>query len=226
MKQHLMLAADFTQRQQQTIAKAKYVSNPGCYATGAVLALKPLTANGLLKDEQQIAVHAVSGYTGGGRQMVEKYQQADEQNPTATLGLYGLDFNHKHTKEIFHWAGLNTRPVFIPSVANYAQGMLVQQAIDLKQLQKPTTGKALHALYQDYYQGSNTVNVMPLNDKSSDNFAPLLSPHGIEGSNLCQLYIYVDEDYQQALIVAKLDNLGKGASGAAVQNLDLMLSGM
>lgn len=213
---------ELTEEQRSLIKQSKYVSNPGCYATGAILALSPLSKANLLNNDL-ININAVSGYTGGGRQMVEQYEAANTgTGDVASIALYGLNFNHKHTKEIQQWAELKRRPLFIPSVATYAQGMLVHIAIDLKKLKPDMNGEKLHQLFSDYYASQKTVNVMPYNE-ITDQYTPFLTPHNIEGKNLCELHIFGSDEYEECLIVAKLDNLGKGASGACVQNLNIML---
>jgi N-acetyl-gamma-glutamyl-phosphate reductase len=213
--------AEMNSGQRSKIQQARYVSNPGCYATGAILALKPLSQANWL-DDSLIHINAVSGYTGGGRQMVEKYEAAaNGEGNVASLALYGLNFNHKHTREIEHWAELQRRPLFIPSVSTYAQGMLVHIALDLKKLDG-INAETVYQHFANYYQGEQAIELMPYND-ISDDFAPFLTPHQMEGKNRCQLHIFGNNDYQECLIVAKLDNLGKGASGACVQNLNIML---
>ena len=212
--------AELRTSQRQDIKHAVYVSNPGCYATGGILALRPLTEKGLINDKQLISIHAVSGYSGGGKQMIACFE--DAENETPAFGLYGLTFEHKHTKEIEKWANLQRRPVFIPSVANFSQGMLVHHMLDLASLNTTINVGDIHQLFSDYYADEKTIDVMPLNE-THDLHAPMLSPHGITGRNHCQLFIYGSDEYQQCFIVAKLDNLGKGASGACVQNLNIML---
>lgn len=213
--------AELCTEQRNAIKTAAKVSNPGCYATGGILILRPLTDAGLLSDDSLININAVSGYTGGGRQMVEKYE-AEDQSGVSTFGLYGLTFNHKHTPEIQAWANLKRRPVFIPSVAAFDQGMLVHTMIDHQQLQRPVSSSDIHQLYSDRYANEAAVNVMPLNSLDQSD-APFLTPHGISGKNRCDIYLFSADDQDQTMVVAKLDNLGKGASGAAVQNLNIML---
>ncbi len=213
--------AEMDADQRQKIQHAQKVSNPGCYATGGILILRPLTDAGLLKPEALISINAISGYTGGGRQMVEAYE-GEDQHSVNTFGLYGLEFQHKHTPEIMAWAGLKRRPVFVPSVGAFDQGMLVHTMIDHRSLQQATNSAALHQLFSERYAHEANINVMPLNN-IEETSAPFLTPHGISGKNSCDLYLYSSDKYEQTMIVAKLDNLGKGASGAAVQNLNIML---
>ncbi len=210
--------AELNSSQRQNIQDAQFVSNPGCYATGANLLLKPLTDAGIIPDDYLINVNAVSGYSGGGKQMIERYETENSEAPT--FGLYGLEFQHKHTPEIEKWSELKRRPVFIPSVSAYAQGMLVHIMLDNKVLGK--NSDAIHTLLKEYYAGENFVPVHALNQLEGHD-APFLTPHGVTGKNTCELFCYGNEKFDQTLIVAKLDNLGKGASGACVQNLNIML---
>ena len=205
--------------QRSLIQKASKVSNPGCYATGGVLLLRPLIDAGLLPPEAFIAINAISGYSGGGRQMIEKYESTPAPS---TYGLYGLEFKHKHTPEIQQWALLKRRPAFIPAVGNYAQGMLVHTIIDHQQFTQAISPADLHALIVKHYESQPFIKVMPLNELEMTT-APFLTPHSMSGKNSCEISLYSSEEFQQSLLVAKLDNLGKGASGACVQNLNIML---
>lgn len=213
--------AELNPAQREKIQTADLVSNPGCYATGAILLLRPLTQANLLAENHLAHINAVSGYTGGGKQMVENY--AAEQRDLAkapAMGMYGLGFNHKHTPEIQTWSELARRPVFIPSVADLPQGMLVHTLIDHAQLPQSSSSEEIHKVLSDYYADEAMVEVKALGEMEHADSA-FLTPHNISGENLCQIYVYGSDD--STLIVAKLDNLGKGASGACVQNLNIML---
>lgn len=213
--------AELQPSQREAIATADLVSNPGCYATGAILMLRPLAKAELFADDYLAHINAVSGYTGGGKQMVENYQHETRDTTKApSLGLYGLGFNHKHTPEIQAWAPLARRPVFIPSVADLPQGMLVHVLLDHTKLNKKLDSHGVHALLSDYYRDEAMIEVAALDELESPDSA-FLTPHNISGQNICRLYVYAGQD--STLIVAKLDNLGKGASGACVQNLNIML---
>lgn len=215
--------AELCPSQREKIQKAQYVSNPGCYATGAALAIRPLTENNWLDDETMLSITAVSGYTGGGKTMVERYENAANNNGSVpSLGLYGLDLNHKHVKEIKQWGKLNRRPAFIPSVTTLPQGMLVKHTLDLKALAKAGSAQDIIQCFNDYYADEAMIEVHTAN-QHDDSFEPFLSPHHITGSNQCHLYLFANEEHEQLTIIAKLDNLGKGASGACVQNLNIML---
>ncbi|MHA6962528.1 N-acetyl-gamma-glutamyl-phosphate reductase [Zobellella denitrificans] len=203
--------------QRAAIADARQVSNPGCYPTGALLLLRPLLAAGLLPPSGFYAINAVSGYSGGGKSLIERY----ECNPGRAPGFaaYGLGFSHKHLPEIQYWSGLTQRPVFIPSVGDYAQGMLIFIPVDTAGGPAPAR---LHAELLHAYRSEAFVRVNPFNE-IVDESAPFITPHGLDNSNRVELSVFGSPDQNSCLLVAKLDNLGKGASGAAVQNLNLML---
>src|SRR3954467_280335 len=208
---------ELTADQADKIRSARKVSNPGCYPTGAVALLRPLVDAGLLPADHPIAINAVSGYTGGGKSMI-----ADFEGDTApAFELYGLGFEHKHLPETQLYAKLARRPIFIPSVADYRQGMLVSVPLHLDTLPAKPSGAALqHALAQRY-AGCTYVSVMPLQNAATQDGR--LEPEGLNETNMLELYVFASDKYQQANLVARLDNLGKGASGAAVQNMRLML---
>jgi len=197
--------------QRDRIRSASHVSNPGCYATGAIALLAPLTRAGLLAADRDLAINAVSGYSGGGKAMIEKYQQAG----TGYAG-YGLGFNHKHLKEIQAWSGLSSRPIFQPAVGDYAQGMLVFVPLN------NCDGAALHQALAAFYQGQEFISVRELNSYDDDT-APYLLPETLNNTNQMELFVFSHTEQRQSMLVARLDNLGKGASGAAVQNLNIML---
>lgn len=198
--------------QGQAIAKAKRVSNPGCYSTGAIALLRPLVDKGLLPADFPATIHAVSGYSGGGKTMIAAY----EARQAPDFELYGLDLEHKHVPEIMAYSRLSARPIFVPSVGNFAQGMLVTIPLFLDALPGRPKGRDLEAALHARYGASGFVRVMPSE-------ATRLEPEALNGSNVLELRAFVNETRRQAVLVAKLDNLGKGASGAAVQNLALML---
>lgn len=206
--------AELDAQQPQAIAKAQRVSNPGCYATGAALLLKPFLAKGWLAGDAAISINAVSGFSGGGNALIAQYQQPQSSSAYA---LYGMNFEHKHIKEIQHWAGLAVKPNFFPAVVNLHQGMLIQIPLHAPQL---ATGCAPAQVLADYYLGQTFVRVSSTEQIRADHFFRV---EGNAGSNYCDLGAISSPDGQRHLLVARLDNLGKGASGAAVQNLNLML---
>ena len=205
--------AELCAGQSAAIAAADRVANPGCYATGAIALLRPLIDAGLLPPDFAVCLPSVSGYSGGGRSMIEAY----EAGSAAPFELYALGLQHKHIPEIMHCTGLTRRPLFVPSVGNFAQGMLVQLPLHLDDLPGRPSAQTLHDALSAHYAGSRTVTVEP---PTSDG---KLDAVALAGSNQMELRVYSNPAAGHALLVARLDNLGKGASGAAVQNLELML---
>jgi N-acetyl-gamma-glutamyl-phosphate reductase len=199
------------------IRNARKVSNPGCYPTGAIALIRPLVDAGLLPAAYPVTVNAVSGYSGGGKSMI-----ADFEGGTApAFELYGLGFEHKHIAEIQLYSHLTHRPIFVPSVGNFHQGMLVSVPLQLDTLPGKPSGADFQAALAKRYAGSTYVSVMPLENKASG--SRRLEPEALNETNRLELYVFASDKHRQALLVARLDNLGKGASGAAVQNLRLML---
>ncbi|MEP7729657.1 N-acetyl-gamma-glutamyl-phosphate reductase [Marinomonas primoryensis] len=205
---------DTTQRAK--IKDAQFVSNPGCYPTGAILLLKPLIEAGLLPADGDYSINAISGFSGGGNALIERYESTDK---APIFGAYGLTFNHKHLPEMKIWSGLDKAPIFVPSVGNFRQGMLTFLPIHLK---NGVTMEQLQAKLVDVYANDTFVTVNDFND-IADDAAPFLTPHDLDNSNQVELSVLSAPDNQSGVLVAKLDNLGKGASGAAVQNLNIML---
>ncbi|HQQ71032.1 MAG TPA: N-acetyl-gamma-glutamyl-phosphate reductase [Alicycliphilus sp.] len=204
--------------QLAAVRGATRVANPGCYATGAIALLRPLVDAGLLAPDHPLALPSVSGYSGGGRSMIEAYEQEGQAAP---FELYALGLAHKHLPEIMKYTGLTRRPIFIPSVGNFRQGMLVQLPLHLDLLPGSPKAADLHAALAAHYARSNTpeqwVQVLPPTEDGK------LDALALNDSNRLELRVYANENYRHAVLVARLDNLGKGASGAAVQNLKLML---
>lgn len=203
--------------QKDAVAKAERVANPGCYATGAIAIVRPLVDAGLLPADHAIALPSVSGYSGGGRTMIEAYEKGE----APLFETYALGLKHKHIPEIMKYTGLTRRPVFIPSVGNFKQGMLVQLPLHLDELPgKPKAGDLQEALAA-HYAKSNTpeqfVKVLPPTEDGK------LDALGLNDTNKLEIRVFPNEDHRHAVVIARLDNLGKGASGAAVQNLELML---
>ena len=203
--------------QDQAVARAERVANPGCYATGAIALLRPLVEAGLLPADFPVSLPSVSGYSGGGRSMIEAYEQG-----TAPLHeAYALGLAHKHVPEIQRYTGLTRRPLFIPAVGNFRQGMLVQLPLQLDDLPGAPKASDLHDALVAHYAPSAAaggwVSVKPATDDGK------LDASALNDSNQLELRVFANESHRQAVLIARLDNLGKGASGAAVQNLQLML---
>lgn len=199
--------------QREAVAQARRVSNPGCYATGAIALVRPLVDAGLLPKDYPVVLPSVSGYSGGGRSMIE----AHEKGKAPAYEVYGLGLKHKHLPEIVAYTGLTRRPIFIPAVGNFRQGMLVELPLHLDTLPVQPTLKDLHDALARHYESSEWITVLPATDDGK------LEPEALNDSNRMELRVYGSDDLRQAVLVARLDNLGKGASGAAVQNLKLML---
>ena len=203
--------------QRQAVVQARRVSNPGCYATGAIALIRPLLDAGLLPRDFPLTLPAVSGYSGGGRSLIE----AHEKGEAPAFELYGLGLKHKHIPEIMKYTGLQRRPLFMPAVGNFRQGMLVQLPLHLDLLPGRVTAQDLRDALADHYRGSDWVSVEP---PTPDN---KLDAAALANTNKMELRVFanqgVSDDFHHAVLVARLDNLGKGASGAAVQNLQLML---
>lgn len=204
--------------QAQRIAQAQRVSNPGCYPTGAISLLRPLADAGLLGNHP-IAIHAVSGYSGGGRAAVDTYEGPDAAQ-ALPFQVYGLGLAHKHAPEIQQHASLARRPVFVPAYGAFRQGIVLTVPLELDLLAPGADVDRLHACLADHYAGAGHVHVMPLAESAA---ATRLDPQALNGTNDLRLGVFANREHGQVLLAAVFDNLGKGASGAAVQNLDLML---
>jgi N-acetyl-gamma-glutamyl-phosphate reductase len=209
--------AELTAGQRKAIEQADRVSNPGCYPTGAIALLRPLIGAGLVPVDHPISVNAVSGYSGGGRSMIEAY----EAGRAPAFELYGLGFEHKHVPELQKYAGLTRRPIFVPSVGNFRQGMLVSVPLHLDTLPGSPKASDLSACLADHYAGSELVRVVPTMEDGKG--VQRIEPEALNDTDLLELRVFGHPNLPHVLLVARLDNLGKGASGAAVQNLRLML---
>ena len=210
--------AELAPGQAERIRQTKRVSNPGCYPTGALSLLRPLVDDGLLPTYAPITVNAVSGYSGGGRQMIESFETPGPHHVADIYRLYALELAHKHREEMRVHSGLIRTPLFAPAVGAFRQGMLVQVPLVLWSLAKPVTGQTIHDCLAARYAGQRFVRVMPY-----DHRPKVLAPEAFNGTNVLELFVFDNPAEQTALLVARLDNLGKGASGAAVQNMDIML---
>jgi N-acetyl-gamma-glutamyl-phosphate reductase len=203
--------------QADKIRAARKVSNPGCYPTGAIALLRPLVDAAILPADYPVTINAVSGYSGGGKSMIASF----EDGSAPSFELYGLGFEHKHLPEMQLYSRLTRRPIFVPSVGNFRQGMLVSVPLQLDALPGRPGGADLHVALVKRYAGSRYVSVMPLDNEASK--SGKLEPEALNETNQLELYVFASDKHRQAVLVARLDNLGKGASGAAVQNMRLML---
>ncbi|MWV23216.1 N-acetyl-gamma-glutamyl-phosphate reductase [Methylobacterium sp. 2A] len=208
---------EMTREQGAAIASARRVANPGCYPTGGIALLRPLVEGGLIPADHPISVNAVSGYSGGGKSMIEAY----EQGAAPPFQLYGLGFTHKHVPELQLYSGLARRPIFVPSVGNFRQGMLVSVPLHLDALPGKPSAADLEAALRDWYADRPLVQVVP--GAATGAHREKIEPEDLNDTDRLELRVFGSAEHGQAVLVARLDNLGKGASGAAVQNLGLML---
>ncbi|MFT3778612.1 MAG: N-acetyl-gamma-glutamyl-phosphate reductase [Ottowia sp.] len=204
---------ELSAQQRALVQAAERVANPGCYASGAIALLRPLVDAGALPPDYPVTLPSVSGYTGGGRQMIEAY----EAGRAPPYELYALSLTHKHLPEIMKYGRLTRRPIFIPAVGNFDQGMLVELPLHLDLLPGRPTLAGLRDIYQRHYAGSEWVTVEDAPESGK------LDAVALKDTNRLEIRVFGNEAAHQAVCVARLDNLGKGASGAAVQNLRLML---
>lgn len=204
---------ELSRSQASLIANAQHVSNPGCYATGAIALLRPLIDRGLLTPETSLSINAISGYSGGGKGMIAEHQAAGGP----AFELYALGLGHKHVPEIMAYGGLTRRPLFVPSVGHFAQGMLVCIPVFLEHLPGITTAARLAEAYSDHYLNARNIRA------HIGLWSESLQPEALNNTDLLEIFVSANEAHGHAVLIARLDNLGKGASGAAVQNIQLML---
>lgn len=209
--------AELRPGQREGIAGARRVSNPGCYPTGFLALVAPLVRAGLIPADWPVSVNAVSGYSGGGRAMIAEFESGEAAPP---FRAYGLALGHKHVPEMTAHAGLERPVLFAPAVGAYRQGMLVEVPLHLTALPGAPSVESVHAVLAQAYDGARFVEVMPLADSEA---MTGIDPEGLNGTNRLRLHVFGNGNGGQARLVALLDNLGKGASGAAVQNLNLIL---
>ncbi|KAL7543216.1 hypothetical protein ACHAXR_012500 [Thalassiosira sp. AJA248-18] len=215
---------ELSKSQKDEITSSKRISNPGCYPTGFIALIRPLVDAGIVPADTPLTVNAVSGYTGGGNALIGIYE-SDEHEP---WGAYGYSMNHKHLPEMAKYTGLNKQPIFQPAVATFAQGMVVSVPIHYSLLKEGATGKGVHDALTKYYEGSTFVSVMPLGESGAKDAGLLergafLRPDTLADTNNLELFVFDNDEEERMVLCARLDNLGKGASGAAVQNLNLSL---
>ncbi len=205
--------AELKPGQAEKIAASRRVSVPGCYPTGGIALLRPLVEAGVLPKDYPISINAVSGYSGGGKALIAEH----DTHGGPAFELYALGLEHKHLPELQRYAHLTRRPIFAPSVGHYRQGMLVSIPLHLDLLNGTPSVDHLHGILEAYYAGSKLVHVLPPTSNGK------IEPEALNNTDTLELRVYGNDGHRQAILVARLDNLGKGASGAAVQNLKLML---
>jgi N-acetyl-gamma-glutamyl-phosphate reductase len=211
---------EMTAGQAERIANARRVTNPGCYPTGAIGLLRPLLQAGLIPDNYPVCIHAVSGYSGRGRAGVEEHEGPGAVN-APSYQVYGLELAHKHPPEIQQHAGLAQRPIFVPAYGAFRQGIVLTVPLDVRLLAPDVDGATLQACLTRHYCGATHVHVLPLQESSALNH---LDPQMLNGTDDMRLSVFSNTAHGHVLLSAVFDNLGKGASGAAVQNLNLMLT--
>lgn len=205
--------------QTDLIRNSKRVTNPGCWSTCFIGMLRPLIDAGLVPPEFPVTTWGVSGYSGGGRQMIEAFELPEGAKSRTRFMAYGLKLAHKHLPEMQRYTGLAQVPLFTPSVGAYRQGMLMQLPLPLWALPGNVAAADIHRVLQEHYAGQAAVRVAPFpGDPGVD-----LEPEALNGTNVLELSVFGNEQQRQALVIARLDNLGKGAGRAALQNIDLML---
>ena len=213
--------AELSQGQAARIASAQFVSNPGCYSTGALALIAPLVSAGLLPADYPLTINGVSGYTGGGKQLIAQMENASQEDAiTAPYFAYALTLGHKHVPEIVSHAGLSRKPIFTPAVGRFAQGMLVNVPLHLDLMTRSPLMSDIHTALKAHYADGPIVEVVSLDQSAG---LARLDPEEMTGTDRMKLYVCGTEGAGQVNLVASLDNLGKGASGAAVQNLNLMI---
>ncbi len=207
--------------QPEVIASAKRVANTGCYAVASVALLYPLVKAGVMAPDHAVAINAVSGYSGGGKKLIRAFQDKNAPDHiAAAVRTYALGLNHKHLPEIQRYGGLDFAPVFVPSVAGYMQGMVVQIPLALRTLNGAPSAEDLHRVLAGHYQGRRFVSAAPLKESLGMGH---IEPEGLNGTNHLRLFVFANPENGVAVLCALLDNLGKGASGQAVQCLNLMI---
>jgi len=210
--------AELQPGQRDAIANGKLITNPGCYPTGFLALARPLIASGLLADTALFCVPAVSGYSGGGKAMIAKHDAGD-LHPAFS---YGTNLQHKHLGEMTLYSGLKTPPIFMPSVGDFYAGMLVHLPLHADQIEGSATAAMIYDCLADWYDGSALVRMGAAAANHAD-VPPMLAADALAGRNDMELFVFSDATEQRFWLTARLDNLGKGASGAAVQNMNIAL---
>lgn len=207
---------EMDEAQSDAIRTSDRVTNPGCYPTGGIGLTRPLVLAGLLPKDYPLVVQGFSGYSGGGRQMIEAYETTDATQKAPPLDVYGLQLRHKHVPELQKFSGMQRRPIFLPSVGAFHSGMIVEIALHFELLNGVKSISQLRECLEQHYAGCEFVKVVPATENGR------VEAQALNNSNQMELSVFGDDALGQAVLIAKLDNLGKGASGAAVQNLRLM----
>lgn len=211
---------ELTRGQRDRLRQAKRITNPGCHATGFILLVRPLIEAGLLDPSARLTVQSITGYSGGGRKMIEQYEAAPRDPRLTAPRPYGLSLAHKHIPEMMVRTGLLQRPIFMPIVASFYKGLTVSVPLHLTVLAPNADARALHMALRHHYEGESFIRVLPLSDPGNLDEG-YFDVQGCNDTNRCDLGVFGNTD--QVILMARLDNLGKGASGAAVQSMNVHL---
>ena len=211
---------EYDNDQAEKIASASRVTNPGCYAITSIAILHPLTKAGIISQSQAININAISGYSGGGKQMISDFETTNGEFANTPFRVYGLNLNHKHMSEIQKWGGLDRAPLLVPSVGNFYKGMIVQVPLQLWSMPGSPRSEDIYDALASHYSDHRFVTVKSLAETDS---MKGLEPESLNGTNELHLHVFRNEKTEQVVVMGLIDNLGKGASGQAVQNLNLMV---
>lgn len=216
--------SELSTEQLEKLSKSKRISNPGCYPTGFIGLTRPLVDAGILPEGTPLTVNAISGYSGGGKGLMEIFETGDHEPWSG----YGFNLAHKHLPEMAEYSLLGKKPIFQPQIATFPQGMVVSVPIHYAWMKSGTTGEAIHEALSKHYEGSKFVSVMPLGEAAIKDAGLLerggfLRPDTLANTNKMELFVFPNDEAETVLLCARLDNLGKGASGAAVQNMNIAL---
>ena len=211
---------ELSKAHREKIQTAQFVANPGCHATGFISLVYPLVQLGILPPDYPLAAHSLTGYTGGGKKMIAEYESPERDPEYDSPRHYGLSLSHKHIPEMMQVCGLTKKPIFCPIVCDFPQGMLVTVPLHFDLLPGTNSLASLQKAYSDFYAGEKNIHVMPVMGEGVLK-GGCLGSNNVVGTN--DLNIFVCGNETQAIVAAQFDNLGKGASGAAVQNLNIMM---
>lgn len=217
---------ELSSTQRERVSKSKRISNPGCYPTGFIALTRPLVDAGILPIKTPLTVNAISGYSGGGKALMEIYESIEMSSEP--WGAYGFGLKHKHIPEMTKYSKLEKSPIFQPQVANFAQGMVVSVPLHYCWLEPGASGESIHSALSNHYKDSKFISVAPRGESSVKESGMLergafLRPDTLKNSNKMELFVFDNDEAETVVLCARLDNLGKGASGAAVQNMNIAL---
>lgn len=213
--------AELSEAHRAKIAASQFVANPGCHATGFIATANPLVAAGIIPTDYPVSITSLTGYSGGGRQLIEKYQAVEGNRDAHAVRPYALSLSHKHLPEMKDVVGLDFAPAFYPVVGDFERGMLVSTPLFSRLLSKKVSAADVHAILSEHYANEHFVTVKPFDSEAELTDGAFLTATDCNDTNNLEIFVFGHEE--QIMLVSRLDNLGKGASGAAVQNLNIML---